>query len=101
MCWGAAARRGWRWLNAGAAGRTEGPFLQKSLDLAFLLVAVLFSLQCFMIRREGNPFFVSELLQIPAFVNAKTVGFVLPVPIQNKINSFYAKLQIFALKVPF
>lgn len=38
---------------------------------------------------------------MPSFVNAKTVLFMLPIPVQKEINSFYAKLQIFALKVLF
>jgi len=35
------------------------------------------------------------------FVNTKTILFMLPIPVQKEINSFYAKLQIFALKVLF
>lgn len=54
-------------LQPGGAGdgsvlQLEVPFFPgESLDLTFLLVAGLFSLQGFTVHQEGNPFFVSDL----------------------------------------
>lgn len=35
---------------------------------------------------------------MPLFVNVKPDLFMLPIPIQKEVNSFYVKLQIFAPK---
>lgn len=62
LCWEFCSQEG---VGDGSVLQLDVPFYfffpGESLDLTFLLVAGLFSLQGFTVHQEGNPFFVSDL----------------------------------------